>query len=188
MLTGLLPQEHGITRKGLALSPELPFLAERLRAAGYQTIGLYSPGWIHERYGFGRGFDVFRAHQNATEAGDHLYQALGSLESERPYFLFLHLFDVHSGPFDEKNKTIYTPPPSYRDYFLPEAVHPLPPLPAEEIWDSQGVLTAEQIKTLVAYYDGGIRHIDAKLEEWLGEIEREGWLSNALVIVTADHC
>ena len=68
MLTGLFPAQHGVVADQLALSQEIPLLPERLASAGYQTLGLYYTSWIHERYGFARGFDVFRAHESAEEA------------------------------------------------------------------------------------------------------------------------
>jgi len=72
MLTGLFPTQHGVLSSDLALSDGIPLLAERLRSAGYQTVGLYRESWIHPRYGFERGFEVFRAHEDAAEAGVHL--------------------------------------------------------------------------------------------------------------------
>src|SRR5262245_1715171 len=97
MLTGLFPAQHGVVADELALANDIPLLAERLKGAGYQTLGLYYTSWIHERFGFARGFDVFRAHGSAEEAGEHAREELARLDRERPWFLFYHLFDVHNG-------------------------------------------------------------------------------------------
>lgn len=187
MLTGLLPVEHGVLDEELALSPEMPLLTERLQTEGYQTIGLYYSGWIHERFGFSRGFDVFRSHENAAEAGMHLAEAIRTLDRDRPYFLFLHLFDVHSAPFDEENRTIYCAPSPYGGLFLTESSAALPDRPTEEIWETDGLLDPAQIDTLVAHYDGGVRYVDSMLETWFGDLERDGLMDGTLAIVTADH-
>src|SRR5262245_12779356 len=91
MLTGLYPEQHGVLKGTLALAPDVPLLAERLRSAGYRTVGLYQPTWVHPRHGFDRGFEVFRPHASAEEAGAHLFEELGKLPPEQPFFLFVHL-------------------------------------------------------------------------------------------------
>jgi arylsulfatase len=187
LLTGLLPAEHGIEKDDLALSSEVPLVAERLQAAGYQTVALHFPGWIDARRGFARGFDHFRAHRNAEEAGVHLAEALDGLERERPVFLFLHLFDVHSAPFDARNRTIYRAPEPYGELFLTDADAALPATSAKEMWEHGKRLDRDQIETIVAHYDGGIRYVDAQLEQWFTALAAGGWLEDALVIVTADH-
>ncbi|NOT30919.1 MAG: sulfatase [Planctomycetes bacterium] len=187
MLTGLFPAQHGVVQEELALSPEIPLLAERLEAAGYQTLGLYYPCWIDERYGFARGFDVFRAHGSVEEARALVPAELARLDRARPYFLFLHLFDVHDGPLATGAHMLYASPPPYQDFFMPDAAGKLPALAPDVLWKSRGLLTSEQVAALVALYDGGIRHVDANLALLFGELERGGWLANTLVIVTADH-
>jgi len=187
MLTGLYPTQHGVTRAKLALNEEIPLLAERLQRAGYHTVGLYFQGWIHPRHGFARGFDAFRAHADAEEAGRQLSEELDGLDERRPFFLFLHLFDVHAGPFVAGDRSMYPSPAPFQELFLPGAAARLPDLRSWDVWDSEHLLDSAQTEALVALYDGGIRHVDTRLSEWFGELERRGLLENTLVIVTADH-
>ncbi len=187
MLTGLFPEQHDVTGKRRALSPEIPLLAERLRAAGYKTIGLYNPGWIHPRHGFQRGFDLFLPHANLEEADLHLREVLEGLDRRQPFFLFVHLFDVHCGPFTESENSLYPAPATYERMFLEAGAAALPERPAQEIWESPGLLGAKELQTLVAAYDGGIRQVDDQLALWFGELERRGLLQGALTIVTSDH-
>jgi arylsulfatase A-like enzyme len=187
MLTGLFPAQHGVVRAELGLSPEVPLLAERLQHAGYQTVALYHPSWITERYGFQRGFDVFRGHQSAEEAGQHLQEELARLDRTRPFFLFYHLFDVHNGAMASGTHVIYPSPEPFQDMFLTGAAERLPKIPPDELWESENLLDADQLAALTALYDGGIRHVDTRLEEAFAWLEHEGWLANTLVIVTADH-
>lgn len=186
MLTGLRAEEHGLVEDGLAFAPGSPLLAERLAAAGYDTIGLYFEGWIDSERGFGRGFGHFQAHENAEEAGQNLAVALARHDPSRPLFLFLHLFDVHSLPFTPGRKDIYAAPEPFGSHFLDESCAPLPDLAASKIWES-GLRDDAQLETLVARYDGAIRYVDAKLREWVAELERRGLWTDALMIVTADH-
>ena len=187
MLTGLFPLQHGVVQDELALSPELPLLAERLKAAGYQTVGLYHPSWVHERHGFGRGFDSFRAHADVEEAGQNLELELARLDDSKPTFLFVHLYDIHNQTLNAGTEVIYPSPAPFQEQFIDAQCEPLPVLPAEDIWSAKAPLTPGQLRTLVAYYDGGIRHVDARLAQWFARLEEEGFLDNALVLVTSDH-
>ena len=185
MLTGLFPDQHGVYKKNKALSPEIPLLAERLRAAGYRTHALFLDGWISARHGFDRGFDTFVKHADLAEADRHLRTLLPKLESEQPFFLFVHLFDVHCGDLS-KDELPYQEPEPYQDQFV-ENRAPLPPGPFGKYWEQPSPLSPEQLAHLTALYDGGIRHVDERLENWFGELERRGLSRGALMIVTADH-
>src|SRR5262245_27398515 len=165
MLTGLYPEQHGVVKEDLALAPEIPLLAERLKGAGYQTVGLYRSSWVHARHGFARGFDVFRAHAHAEEAGQHLREELARVTHDRPLFLFVHLYDVHNETTGQEVEWIYPSPAPFQGMFLDDSMAPLPHLAAEKIWASKGLLSEAQLRTLGALYDGGIRHVDARLEE-----------------------
>ena len=187
MLTGLYPNQHGVVDWKWALADETPLLAERLRRLGYQTVGLYYQGWIHRRHGFDRGFDVFRAHESAEEAGEHLTEALSGLDPERPFFLFLHLFDIHCGPLGKEPGPIYDCPPPYDELFLPGAAERLPKLSEHRLWNEPGLLGPDALEGLAALYDGGIRHVDDKLALWIEDWKRAGWLDDTLLVVTADH-
>lgn len=187
MLTGLFPAQHGVLEEHQALAPEIPLLAERLKAAGYQTVGLYYPSWVDPRFGFARGFDVFRAHGSVEEARALALAELARVDRTRPWFLFLHLFDVHDGPLATGAHVLYASPPPYEDFFMADAAEKLPRIPPDVLWESQDLLDDEQKAALVALYDGGIRHVDANLELLFAELERGGYLADTLVIVTSDH-
>lgn len=187
MLTGLYPVQHGVLEEEVALAPEVPLLAERLQEAGFQTVGLYFPGWVHERHGFARGFDVFRSHLDAEEAADHVEEELARLQPEEPLFLFLHLFDVHSAPFTPGARAVYESPAPFQELFMAGAIERLPDVSMQELWESDRKLLPDERDALIALYDGGIRYVDTKLEAIFAGLARSGWLDGALVIVTADH-
>jgi arylsulfatase A-like enzyme len=82
---------------------------------------------------------------------------------------------------------LYASPPPYQDLFLPGAAEQLPKIPPDVLWEGEDLLDARGKEAITALYDGGIRHVDANLEQLFGALEREGWLANALVLVTSDH-
>ncbi|HEX6884219.1 MAG TPA: sulfatase [Planctomycetota bacterium] len=75
LFTGLPELVHGVEQDGQRLPEELATLAERLRAAGYRTYGVYSGPYLAPSYGFGRGFERYEAAYGPALAG-----ALAELE------------------------------------------------------------------------------------------------------------
>ena len=186
MLTGLHNHQHGVIGLNAALAPGSPLLAERLKAAGWQTIGLYNESPIRPEHGFGRGFDVFRSHVGARQAGEHLAELLPKIDRSRPFFLFLHLFDIHNGPLDDVPGPIYDCPPPYDQRYLADARDRLPPISERELFE-RGEVDAATVEALTALYDGGIRHVDDTLAVWFEDWRARGLLEDTLLIVTADH-
>jgi len=96
----------------------------------------------------------------------------------RPFFLFIHLWDVH---YD------YVAPPEYVRRFAPDYQGPV---------DGRNVLKAMRkpanwsdadVKHLEALYDAEIRYTDDTLGEILAEIDRRGLKETSIIAVTADH-
>ena len=61
MMTGEPPLVHGVEYDTGTLDPATPTLAEILRGAGYRTAGVFSAPYLEPHWGFGRGFDDYRA-------------------------------------------------------------------------------------------------------------------------------
>lgn len=188
LLTGLYPSQHKVWDKQAVLSKSAPTLQERLSEQGYYTMGFYFPGWLDPRYGFGRGFDVYEPHRDAEEAEDHMRAAMAARPTDRPFFLFVHLFDVHNAPIHRPGATLYDPPDPFAEHFLPGAKARLEPVSAKQLWfdDAEGV-TPEQHEAIVALYDGGIRYVDHKLGGWFDEWRASGLLDESILVVTSDH-
>lgn len=187
MLTGLYPEQHTVWKKDAVLPKTVSTIAERLRAEGYFTVGLFKPGWIHERFGFGRGFDVFQPHRDAELAGKHLDSALSQRPADRPLFLFLHIFDVHCVSLKRNDRPPYDPTDRWAEHFLPGSLERVAGLEKQQIWAGSADVTPEQHEAIVSLYDDAIRHVDARLEEWIEGLRRDGLLDSTLLIITADH-
>jgi arylsulfatase A-like enzyme len=193
---------------GARLDDAFATLAERFQAAGYATEGIYSGPYLHPLFGFGRGFERYegvlgdvsldgeidleepdagrkimransRAHRTVTSP-EISKRAVDFLDrrDDRPFFLFLHYFDVH---YD------YVPP--------------------EELWrrfdpDYQGSLRGEnyrrndaihrgmdprELSHVVARYDGEVLFTDRHIGAVIDALERKGLKDDTLVVITSDH-
>jgi arylsulfatase A-like enzyme len=108
MLSGQLPDRHGVMRMGQAIDPvATPLLAVDLRAAGYRTVAITGGGFVHPDFGFGRGFDRY----TVNGCGGELRRSRGGLGGEtprlddlareladrrEPLFAFLHTYAAHA--------------------------------------------------------------------------------------------
>ena len=204
LFTGLYDATHGVVDNGLALSELHVTLAELLQRAGYHTAGFFGGPYLHPTFGLAQGFDVWQSCMTTTpdaaserdvRAGAMAEDArahddvtgprtLAEIEAwlarglEQPFFLFLHLWDVH---YD------YIPPAEHAERFDPGYQGPI---------DGRGVATDPAIRAdmpardrehLVALYDGEIRSTDEVLGRILDALEARGALADAVVVVTADH-
>jgi arylsulfatase A-like enzyme len=117
VFTGRYPPQHGVTKGFLAqgggreegeeagaqslelhsLPTGLPTLAERLRDAGYQTLGVAGNVNLGTELGFQRGFERFSCERQAD--AEALAATLSAWRAEldpaRPCFTYVHLNDVH---------------------------------------------------------------------------------------------
>jgi len=117
LMTGLLPPAHGVRGNGaFALGPNVPTLAEAMKASGRQTAAFVGGFPLSRRFGLNRGFDEYddamskapgvnydfaerRAH-DVVEAATRWMSV-----NPGPVFVWVHLFDPHA-PYD--------PPPEFR--------------------------------------------------------------------------
>ena len=133
-------------------------LAEDLRDAGYETLGVVANRLIFRPLGFEQGFDTWEEvgekeqrkgrTQNAREsllhAGERVneetFRVLASRKTDR-FFLYVHYIDVH-------------------DYYIRP--------------DLKG-------------YGSGVRYLDRALGTLLDHLEGEDLLEDALIVFTSDH-
>lgn len=160
-------------------------LAERLKAAGYQTIGFQFNVLLEQGSGFERGFDLYLVEPGAEQ----IRQVLHRTANSGPRFLYFHVVDPHDP---------YQPLPEF-DRFAPEPLAPArldafraylreldPHRPAAEI-EAQVAASAAEMATQIARYDGEVLQADAVLGTILSVMERQGRLERTLVVVAADH-
>lgn len=204
LFSGLYDSTHGLVSDDQRLAKGVLTIAEVLREGGYHTAGFYGGPFLHPTFGLDQGFDVYRSCMAGTgglESGQDVRRGLEldrvpshadvtsprTLEEvtswaesgvKRPYFLFLHLWDVH---YD------YIPPRQYVELFDPDYDGDLTAgnFSANPAISPQ--MTGRDLEHLIALYDGEIRFTDDHLRLIFDVLDSRDLLSNALTVVTADH-
>src|SRR5688572_9401655 len=121
ILTGRYPARFGVRDNATTPLPESAVtLAEMLRAGGYDTGGFIGAFILDRAYGFAQGFETFdgltrvdsgneaNAERPASAVMDAALAWLSSRPADRPFFLWVHLYDPHLP---------YAPPPPYSEAF-----------------------------------------------------------------------
>ncbi len=195
LFTGLVPAAHGATHvgEGRALPPAARTIAQDFRDAGYQTAGFVAHGdWLTPAFGMDRGFDTFTsAYRDADAVLAEAAAWLEARDRSRPFFLFIHLFDVHS----DAGPRPYEAPGDQAGRFTRGYAGPW------SSWESQRVqgsaflravseglvdVSAVDLEYLRDQYDEGLAATDARLGAFLdgpaGDL-----MDDTYVLVTADH-
>lgn len=152
LLTGLYPCAHGLPGpKGAkrALSGDVDSLAELLRAAGYRTGAVTEGGYVNASVGFARGFGSFTEFMRLSREGfpaGMVAETFGNgarwiaREQDRPWFLFLHTYQVHEP---------YQPPPGYAERVVQQSG----PFKPSDLYDGEIRYTDEKLADLLAFLD-----------------------------------
>ncbi|HYU33642.1 MAG TPA: sulfatase-like hydrolase/transferase, partial [Thermoanaerobaculia bacterium] len=110
ILTGLLPAENGVRDNGgyPFVAAKHPYLPRLLAGAGYDTAAFVSSFVLHQSTGLGDGFAVYDQGYAGEEARAELVERPGAetvraavdwlrgRSGDRPFFLFVHLYDPHT--------------------------------------------------------------------------------------------
>lgn len=178
LLTGLHPVHHQAVDRLDRIPPGALTLAERLRSAGYHTLGMSANGWVSHPFGFDRGFDRFLLADNlkAPEVNRKLLPQLDSLKP--PFFLYIHYIDPHLP---------YEPGVGWdgKPLTAAERAHPVT---IEEV-DATHFLhrSPELLARARDLYDGEIRGVDDALRAVVGRLTQRGLMQHTVLVVTADH-
>jgi arylsulfatase A-like enzyme len=178
LLTGLHPVHHQVIDRLDRIPAAAVTLAERLRSAGYHTVGMSANGWVSAPFGFDRGFDHFLLADNvkAPALNRELLPQLDRLEP--PFFLYVHYIDPHLP---------YEPEVGWDGKPL-SAAERARPVTIEEV-DATHVLhrSPELLARARDLYDGEIRSVDDALRAVVGRLTQRGLMQHTVLVVTADH-
>jgi arylsulfatase A-like enzyme len=146
------------------------FLAERLKQAGFFTMGAASQWYFRESFGVTQGFDVFdlsampasgQTDTDSTTTSRQLTDAalklLDANAEHHRFFLWVHYFDPHSQ---------YVPHDGAPSFLDPE---------------SPGA------SKLRAAYDGEVWFTDKHIGRLLDYARAQSWWRDTVVVVTSDH-
>jgi arylsulfatase len=187
VLSGLLPQEHGVRLFDQLLSDECTLVTELLPDA-YQTAAFVSNGVMSERgLGIASRFDHFddsmerrndtqRLERGARATTDAVVAWLeDGRDPHRPLFLWVHYMDPHepydapapwASIFDREAEGVSGPKPIIRNRERRPHIDPL---------------------ELIDEYDREIAYSDAEIGRLLAAYGELADLDDALVLMTADH-
>lgn len=186
LLTGLYPSRHGVKSRGTKLPNGVDTLAEVLSGHGFATAAVINYLYLDQRFGFAKGFDYYKQiPENQTTKGaastiNSLAKKLLLNRPDKPFFFFLHYFDVHSD---------YTPKDRYKKQFT---------TPYQGIADGSTIqlmafrkglvlLSQKDIQHFSDLYDGEIRQLDDELGKLFLFFKEQGLWEQTLLIVTSDH-
>ncbi len=195
MFTGLYPSSHGVVDHAFALRESTPTLATAFSKAGFQTGALVnSENIANPKFkllkGFGENIRYYPEIEESPGGVDSIVNrgeeiTAGAMEwignrDERPFFLFLHYYDVH---------TDFTPKPEYEERFVSDYPGPLTGLTTElvAVRTQHGRLRDIDIRYLRQMYDAEIRQLDDLLGVFVGFLGDQDLLENTLIVVTSDH-
>ena len=77
LLTSAYVHRHGVIGSRDALNPDLPVLAEQMRARGFRTAAFSANPWITAEFGFDRGFEHFESANAMGIQLTNIYRLLG---------------------------------------------------------------------------------------------------------------
>jgi arylsulfatase A-like enzyme len=198
LLTSLPDAVHGVVWDTERLDGHRVTLAEALGAHGYETFGVFTGPYLQPRFGFAQGFDHYvdatlfdkglegpevlvASERGRTTPGAlrEVERFLNGRDGGRPFFVFLHLFDVHPD---------FDPPEPYRSLFDPGYEGDVT---GTDVFHDPAIhrgMPARDLDHLRALYDGEIRYVDERGVGGLLELLAEhGHLDDSLVVVTSDH-
>ncbi|HJM58800.1 MAG TPA: sulfatase [Planctomycetota bacterium] len=192
MLTGLSPSRHGVTRD-LGLPAELPTLPELLKEEGYATLAVVDTCvWLTGRFGFTRGFDLYRRVAEPTQAKAEQALEVLDLVQGTPFFLFFHTYDAHS----DMHGLPYHAAPSDRERYAGwyqgdfDGCNEEGVCASEYLWllNERGDLPAPAERRFIeCLYDAGVRTLDRDLALLFDGLRARGLLENSVIAITADH-
>ena len=204
MMTGLDAFHHGVNHGSRSSPADLEMLAERLRAAGYFTAAVTGGGFVHPRFGFTQGFDTFYAwpEGDSGELEEILQRSLAWLEgaTDRPFFLFIHTYEVH-GPFRPR-QPFYDEHPLAPTVDLPDlaSLQPVNKMHHQDgfrtpsqrfVWQASDragdPVRTEELASIQAMYDSAVRFVDDAFGQIDDTLQRLGLDERTLVILTSDH-
>ena len=119
-----------------------------------------------------------RGAPEAQPTVDRAVEWLGE-SGDQPFFLFVHVFDVHSP---------YRPPSPFDTRFDPDYEGQLTKVdvdaPNSPVFPG---MDPEEFEHVLALYDGEIAWVDTQVERLLNSLDQLGLADDTLVVLTSDH-
>lgn len=180
IFSGLYPSQNNVQQWETPINPSLDLLPKVLGFYGYKSGAFVSPS-LYEKFGWSTQFNYFKKNPDLKNINESKkYVASWMKDTKVPFFVFWHIYDVHS-PFVDVSKEFYT-----KNYTGPFSNS------KDSHWyaESQSkdeISKQDDIDFLVASYDSGIKYVDTQLKEFFESIQDEPWYSNSIFIISSEH-
>lgn len=202
IFTALYPVQHRVLKNGHMLDNVFTTLAEKMRDAGYRTVGVASTHQHFWKSNMQQGFEAFNdpvltdvapeeikafidkgGYRRADGNVDRAIRELDGLDRDGRFFFWAHFFDPHDPCVPPEEHLSQVTPPSAAEReelarYLVEERHldaSLYPGGRDELVDR------------IVAYDGEIRFLDAELGRLRQRVEAMGFSRETIWIITADH-
>lgn len=195
VFSGRDPHQHRVPRNGFPVPPDVPLLAERMQAAGWDTIGVVGASVLESGMGLSRGFRVYddrvgtKVRRRFEDPADRVVERVFSAVDARPdpsapLLLFAHFFDAHS-PWD-------TAPERIRATVLDPAYTGIVDGGEDSVGflvkgTRRGVVSAADHRQARAAYLAEVAFADEQLGRLLEGLDARGYGGDRLVVLFGDH-
>ena len=194
VVTGLYPSNHQVGKKTKMIPrlqripDKLVTLAELLSQQDYRTAAITDNGYMSSFYGFQQGFQQYVENNDVekNEVVSTIDDGIAWLKKNRtrPFFLFLHSYEVHE-PF--------TPPLSAFRHLFPD--YKLKDDKSPEIYNewlkdvmTGKVIPTEEEKDLVRKaFDAEIYFFDQQFGKFWKELQNLQLDKNTIIVIISDH-
>ncbi|HET6283717.1 MAG TPA: sulfatase, partial [Polyangia bacterium] len=188
LLTGVYPVVHGAVAHEARLSKTVPFVAEDMKKAGYRTAIFSSNGYVSAKWGFERGWDMYRnfIRESLPNGADYLWKTAKPwlfANLKKPTFAYLATVDPH---------VVYNPKKEFLAKYWPKPYKgPIKPAISGV---QMGFIKAGKLKIndndkayLEALHDAEITQSDAAFKVFIDDLKAAGIYETTAIIVVSDH-
>jgi len=188
LLTGVYPVVHKATAHAARLSPDVPFIAEEMKKAGFKTALFSSNGYVSGKWGFERGWDVYRnfIRESLPNGAEYLWKTAKPwvlANQARREFAYLATVEPH---------VIYNPPKKFLVKYWNKPYRG--PIKPSQSGVQLGLIKGGKLKVtdndkayLEALHDGEITQSDAAFRIFVDDLKTAGLYDSSAIIVVSDH-
>ena len=204
LLTALPPTQHDVITVHSRLKSDVVTLPTVLRDAGYATAAFVSTTVLNVVFGLWRGFDHYDdyTHKHAAYTDGCRISTPALIDavkdwldvwrlrgSGRPFFVFLHLFDVHPKLHQRQRPraTLYCSPAPFQEMYDPDYTGENEGQRLIGKRSSTERMSERDLIHNIALYDGEIRFVDDQLENLFAILRSLGVMDRTIISVVSDH-
>ena len=193
MFTGLYPFQHNLLANGDNMDPAIATAAKAFKSRGWRAVAFPAVDFLEHRF----DFDLAPAkaplaktdatqrllYRNAAEQADRVEQWLQSANPEQPFFIWLHLYDVHEWAGTDHL------PKDFLEQFAPKDSKEefIRYLEREHGTVRSSFKSHQDLLKAMQGYDAQLRFVDDQLRRLYQLMDARGLNQDAVWIVLSDH-